>query len=430
MKTTSAKPKAPKAAPKPRAPKKAAPELRQSEPTTPPATQSEPAASTASMPAAYQDPECIAQMTSPDFPTLCSFPLFRQLFCEGAGVHDSFKCYLQMRHTKLNPFLSQIYFKEGQHGWEPVIPQVGMRLLAERTGERAGDLPAEWCGTDGVWMNQWNKPHPPIAARVCVKRRTSEYWATVHLCELDQGVWDPELKLHVPSPASERPIGQLARSAESAALRKAFPDQIGNARSLEDFQKKRSEGYHTIAEQFQSGRLHIPARDPEPPAPTRPLDREDSLNWAVESAEKSWPSHGSGWGIDQPAPPRTMAEAVAPLTVAQSVLQTEAGQRVSGKMVTLFEDPSRRLAFLRSEKIGSLQEIELEHLPGLERWLNFLSLARLRGLNDRQASDLADYWRLSAPRWRSPEHTDERCEDLQKISDQALKDQLQRAGIA
>lgn len=139
----------------------------------------------------------------------------------------------------LDAFSGQIYgimrkSKEKSGEWvEKLVVQVGIdgyRLLAERTGKYEGVVGPLWCGDDGQWVDVWLSDKPPAAAKVGVYRTgcREPFWGVVTFREFAQtydgkpmGKW------------KDMPATMLAKCAESAAIRKAFPQAVGGVTTPE-----------------------------------------------------------------------------------------------------------------------------------------------------------------------------------------------------
>lgn len=134
------------------------------------------------------------------------------------------------QRSGLDPFARQIYmisrwdFQSGRNKWTIQTGIEGYRVIADRRKEYAGQLEPQWCGEDEVWRDVWTSTKPPVAARVGVIRRDwpNPAWGVVHFDEFaatKKGggfthMWETKGR------------NQIAKCAEAAALRRAFPQDF------------------------------------------------------------------------------------------------------------------------------------------------------------------------------------------------------------
>jgi phage recombination protein Bet len=139
--------------------------------------------------------------------------------------------------TGLDPFARQIYLIKR---WDTVLkrevasPQTsidGFRLVADRTGLMDGHE-VYWCGADGEWRDVWLDQEPPAAAKVIVfKKGCSRAFPAIALFrEYAQTTREGKLTMMW----AKMPANQLAKCAESLAIRKAFPAELSGLYTREE----------------------------------------------------------------------------------------------------------------------------------------------------------------------------------------------------
>lgn len=143
----------------------------------------------------------------------------KQLGLAQASVEDLAFFFHQAQRTGLDPFARQIYMinRGGKYGIQTSID--GFRIIAQRSGEYAGQVGPFWCGDDGQWVDVWLKTTPPVAAKVGVYR--SNFDEPLY----SVAKWDSYSQPNNPI-WKKMPDLMLAKCAESLALRKAFPNDM------------------------------------------------------------------------------------------------------------------------------------------------------------------------------------------------------------
>ena len=147
---------------------------------------------------------------------------------DNAGPADLAVFFHTCKRTGLDPFARQIYMirRDGKQTMQTGID--GLRLVAQRTAERTGETigyeDTLWCDENGIWKDVWLGEDAPRAAKVVVLRSGHRFPAVALYGEYVQTYRDKATNTQQPTKTwREKGALMLAKCAEAAALRKAFP---------------------------------------------------------------------------------------------------------------------------------------------------------------------------------------------------------------
>jgi phage recombination protein Bet len=180
------------------------------------------------------------------------------------------------QRTALDPFTKQIYLvgrfdrRKGRKVYTSQTSIDGYRIIAQRSGEYAGQTAPEWCGPDGQWMDVWLANTPPAESPVYAVARWSSYVQTGKEGKL-QGLWE------------KMPDLMIAKCAEALALRKAFPQDLSGLYTTEEMGQ--SEGVEVFDDETPAPRKRTAQRKPLAEAPEPSLEDEPVDAEVVEETE-------------------------------------------------------------------------------------------------------------------------------------------------
>ena len=213
----------------------------------------------------------------------------------------------QAQRTGLDPFARQIYMINRGGRWGIQTSIDGFRIIAQRSGQYAGQTAPYWCGDDGVWKDVWLSNTPPVAAKIGVYRSNfaEPTWAIAR--------WDSYAVLNNPI-WKKMPDVMLAKCAESLALRKAFPNDLSGIYTDEEM----SQVDNVVEEKIKPKKVDLQLA-PKEPVDTTSVDWE-SLAQAIENLQDK-DAVKNMWNARKEILDAVLPESNPPITLREALIQ-------------------------------------------------------------------------------------------------------------
>ena len=164
--------------------------------------------------------------------------LLARTLCQGATTDEMSLFFAICDRTGLDPFARQIYAVkrwDSRARREVMQTQVsidGARLIAQRSGEYAGQTAVTYCGEDGRWVDVWLSDTPPAAAKVGVYRKG--FVEAVTAIALFREYAQRNKEGGLTAMWARMPSVMIAKCAEALALRKCFPSELSGLYTPEE----------------------------------------------------------------------------------------------------------------------------------------------------------------------------------------------------
>lgn len=241
--------------------------------------------------------------------------LVEKLRNEGVSLSDT-EIQLVLREARarsLDPIRDQILIRKrkDKHRHDHLVMTMPIdmyRSRAEQHPDYEGQTPPQWCDAEGRWHDVWIFPSAPMAARVGIRRArcTEPFWGVATM-DAFRGVgpwWN--------SKGGGGKAHMLAIRAESLAIRKAFPTDLGGTYTSEEMQGVVPEPiqgleHEAVEEEMKNG--EAPFMSGQRPRP--PLRGMKKSAVIAELAEHKERLPSETYKELCPDRPRTLAEAKA-----------------------------------------------------------------------------------------------------------------------